>query len=191
MRYWFTADLHLGHFNIIKYCNRPFKTLEEMNNILIKNWNFRVKEEDIIFHVGDFCFKNSPGGKKGEGVPIKAKEWESKLNGKIIHIKGNHDKNNSTKTIIERLTIRYGNKYINLIHNPSYVNIDTEINFVGHRHNNWEIKRIRKGNGFTDAINVGVDVWNFKPVTFEEIMKRYTKWKKELESGFKEITKRT
>ncbi len=179
MRYWFTADLHLGHFNIIKYCNRPFKTLEEMNNTLIRNWNSRVKKEDVIFYVGDFCFKNSPGGKTGEGVPIKAKEWENKFNGKIIYIRGNHDKNNSTKTIIEKLTIRYGSKYITLIHNPSYVSLDTSINFVGHIHNNWSIKRIKRGNGFTDAINVGVDVNNFAPATFEELMKKYRKWKKE------------
>ena len=91
MNYWWTADLHLGHANIIKYCNRPFKNLEHMNKVLIRNWNERVKKEDIIFHVGDFCFRNSPGGKLGEGGGIPATEWEKKLNGKIIHIKGNHD----------------------------------------------------------------------------------------------------
>lgn len=178
MKYFFTADSHLNHFNIVKYCKRPFKTLEEMNTTIIRNWNSRVKPEDIVFHVGDFCFKNSPGGKQGEGVPMKASELESKLNGKIIHIRGNHDKNNSTKTIIESLIIYYGRKSINLVHNPERINIHCDINFVGHIHNNWEIKRIVKMEAFTDVINVGVDVWNFTPVTYEEINKRYAKWKR-------------
>ena len=65
-KYWFTADLHLGHFNIIKYTGRPFKSLKEMNETLIRNWNARVKPEDTVFNVGDFCFKNTKGGKKGE-----------------------------------------------------------------------------------------------------------------------------
>ena len=117
MNYFFTSDLHLGHANIIKYCNRPFgggyKTtaLENMNKTIIYRWNKRVKKNDIVFCIGDFCFKNS-SSKKGEGIKIKALEWEKQLNGKIIHIRGNHDKNNSTKTIIERLVIGYGSKRI-------------------------------------------------------------------------------
>jgi calcineurin-like phosphoesterase family protein len=156
-----------------------------MNTALIRNWNERVKPEDLIFNVGDFCFKNSAGGKVGEGIPVKAREWEEKLNGKIIHIKGNHDRNNSTKTLIEKMGIKYGHKRINLVHNPEYVDLNYKINFVGHIHKNWKIKRIKRGFGFTDAINVGVDVWSYYPITFEEIMKRYNQWKKELKREFK------
>ena len=60
---FYTADLHLGHANIIKYCNRPFKDVDQMNETLIRNWNSRVKPEDTVIHNGDFCFKNTPGGK--------------------------------------------------------------------------------------------------------------------------------
>jgi len=176
MDHWFTADMHLGHANIIKYCDRPFSSLEEMNRILIRNWNARVKPEDIVFHIGDFCFKNTPGGKKGEGVPISARDWEKQLNGKIIHIKGNHDKNNSCKTIITNLTIWFGNKRINLVHDPAYAGVNYKLNFVGHIHEKWEIKRVKTMFGFTDCINVGVDVWNFKPTSYNEIMSRYYKW---------------
>lgn len=183
MKYWFSADLHLGHANIIKYCGRPFKSLKEMNETLIKNWNERVKPEDIIFFVGDFCFRNSPGGKKGEGTITKAKEYENKLNGKFIYIKGNHDRNNSCKTIIERLVIKYGGKRVNLVHDPEHADINYEINFCGHVHQHWKFRRIRKGYGFTDIINVGVDVNNFQPKTFEELMKEYNKWKKTLKLG--------
>ena len=175
MKYWFVSDTHFGHFNIIRYTNRPFKTLEQMNETMIKRWNQRVKKEDIIFFLGDFCFKNS-SGKRGEGIKVSASYWEKRLNGKIIHIQGNHDKNNSTKTIIERLVIGYGNKRINLVHRPEFADVNYDINFVGHIHQKWQIKRIRRGENFTDAINCGVDVWNFMPVSFEEIMKRYHKW---------------
>ena len=178
MNHWWTADCHFNHANIIKYCDRPFKSLEHMNEVLVRNWNSRVKKDDIVFHVGDFCFKNSLNGKSGEGLPIKSIEIERKLNGKIIHIKGNHDKNNSTKTIIHNIKISHANRIINMVHNPEHCNYDVDINFTGHVHNNWDIKRFRSGYKLTDCINVGVDVWDFKPVKFDEIISRYVRWEK-------------
>ena len=165
MKYWFTADYHLGHFNIIRYCNRPFKTLEQMNTAIIRNHNQRVKPEDIVFHIGDFCFRNSSN--KDNGVRINYLEWESKLNGKIIHIQGNHDKNNSTKTIIQGLLIKYGGRDIYCVHNPGHFNPDYEINFVGHSHNLWKTQQRED----TLLINVGIDVNGFMPRTFEELIK--------------------
>ena len=90
MAFWFTADTHFGHENIIKYCNRPFKDADEMNDVLINNWNEQVVEDDTIFHLGDLCFKKFHRGKD-----IVTEE----LNGNIILIKGNHDKKQSIKTI--------------------------------------------------------------------------------------------
>jgi len=107
------------------------------------------------------------------------------LNGKIIFIKGNHDGNNGVKTPIERLVIRHGGKRINVVHNPVHVDPNYEINFVGHCHNAWQIKRIKTHFGFTDAINVGVDVNNFYPVRFEELMEKYYRWKKRRNHGKK------
>ena len=52
-----TADLHLGHENIIKHCNRPFSSAEVMDAVLITNWNRMVKPEDDIFILGDFTMK--------------------------------------------------------------------------------------------------------------------------------------
>ena len=80
---WFSADLHLGHINCISYCDRPFKNIDHMNEVLIRNWNERVKPEDVVYHVGDFCFYGSKSGGK-----TKFQQWEEKLNGKIIHING-------------------------------------------------------------------------------------------------------
>lgn len=180
IRYFFTADTHFGHENIIRYCQRPFKSVTHMDRELLRRWNERVKKEDVVFIVGDFCFKNSKGGKRGEGLLFPAIYWKSKLNGSIIPIKGNHDRNNSNKTIIERLVISYGRKRVNLVHNPDHIDINYEINFTAHVHNHWKIKRVKRGQAFTDCINVGVDVWNFYPVTFEEIMSRYAKWKRNI-----------
>ncbi len=178
IRYFFTADSHFGHANIIKYCNRPFENIDEMNQTIIKRFNEIIKENDIVFCIGDFCFKNSKGGKKGEGMLYKPQYYLDQLNGNWIFIKGNHDRNNSLKTIIERLVIKHGGYRINLVHNPEFANVNYELNLTGHIHQLWKHKRIRRGESFTDCINVGVDVWNFYPVTFEEVIKAWYGWKK-------------
>ena len=200
MNFWFTADYHLNHANIIIYCNRhqlrdgdlnelgrwksreiSKERVEEMNQMIIKNHNERVKPDDVVIHNGDFCFKNSIGGKLGEGESTSAKELEKQLNGKIIMIEGNHDKNNSCRTIIQRLVIKIGGRKINIVHNPDHRDIDYDINFVAHVHNHWKFKRINRNlydgdKGVIDLINIGIDVWNYYPVSFNEIMKEYCKW---------------
>jgi len=52
---WFTADFHLGHKNIIRYCNRPFDTVEEMNRTILDRLNSLVKTNDFLYFLGDFC----------------------------------------------------------------------------------------------------------------------------------------
>lgn len=178
MKYWFTGDWHFGHFNIIKYANRPFKTLEEMNETIIKKYNERVRAEDCVFVLGDCAFRNSPGGKEGEGVSIKPIEYIKRMNGKMVFIRGNHDRNNSLKTIIENLVIRYGNYLVNLVHDPEKADFRYLINFVAHVHDHWKFKRLVQGEQITDCCNIGVDQWNFYPVSFEEIIKEYRLWKK-------------
>lgn len=54
---YFTSDLHLGHKNIIKLCDRPFASLEEMDETLIANWNQVVTNGDTIYIVGDLMFR--------------------------------------------------------------------------------------------------------------------------------------
>ncbi len=51
---WFTSDQHFGHENIIKYCNRPFASVDQMNFELVRRHNAVVKDDDIVFHLGDF-----------------------------------------------------------------------------------------------------------------------------------------
>jgi len=138
-----------------------------MDKVLIRNWNERVKPEDTIFHLGDFCFK---GGEEG-GKKIAA-FYEKQLNGKIILIKGNHDHNNSSKTIIEDVIIKHGGKHFHLVHDPK--DAEGEYSLCGHIHKNWKSKKI----GENIIINVGVDVWDFRPITIQEILGEISKIKR-------------
>ena len=56
MTVFFTADTHFGHYNIMRYIDRPFKSVDEMNNTIITNWNKVVSKSDRVYHLGDFGF---------------------------------------------------------------------------------------------------------------------------------------
>ena len=173
MDYFVTSDLHLGHGNIISYTNRPFRDVEHMNKTLIHNWNERVKPEDIVYHLGDFCFR---GGV--EGGLSRASFWESQLNGKIIHIRGNHDGNNGVKTVITHLMAEFADKVMLMQHippmHPAEIPAFADVVLCGHVHDLWKTKDI----GDFSLINVGVDQWNFYPMRLIEIVTYFDSLKK-------------
>lgn len=173
MKYFVTADTHFGHKNIIKYCNRPYQDIEEMDQALIHNWNERVKPQDIVYFLGDFCFKTSQKSNENSLQTNISDYYKSKLNGDIIFIKGNHDNKNSTKTLIKSLQLEYGGLKINCIHDPEDFNPEFEINFVGHIHQKWSIKRLDN----SILYNVGVDVHRYMPITIEEALRDIVKRK--------------
>ena len=174
-----SADYHLGHANIIRYCDRPFKSLDHMNKYIIDRHNERIKPDDQFIHNGDFCFRNSPGGKAGEGSQTRSVKYIDQLNGRKFFISGNHDKNNTLKSYIHSLMIRYSGMEIYVVHTPSdAVSFGHPINFVGHVHNAWKFKKQWTPNGYIDLINVGIDVWGYMPRKIDEILKAYNKWKK-------------
>jgi len=78
MTIYFTSDTHFNHKRILEYCDRPFDTVSDMNEALIKEWNNTVTDEDIIYHLGDFTFKEHVS-------------FLSRLNGQKHLILGNHD----------------------------------------------------------------------------------------------------
>ncbi|MEA3350694.1 MAG: phosphoesterase [Chloroflexota bacterium] len=82
MSVWFTADTHFGHTNIIRYCERPFSSVEEMDSALIENWNQIVNSGDTVYHLGDFTLAGQE----------KANYYFFRLNGRISVIPGGHDK---------------------------------------------------------------------------------------------------
>ena len=100
------------------------------------------------------------------------------MNGHFVFIRGNHDKNNSLKAIIERAIVynRSIKNYINLVHNPIHARKEYPINVVGHVHDAWSEKRLDKDSVM---INVGVDVCDFRPIDINEIMGRYHRFLRE------------
>lgn len=80
--YFFTADEHYGHKNVVRYCDRPFSSVEEMDKTLISNHNKVVTQDDMVIHAGDFSLEN-----------FYTTQWYIKqLNGKHIFLRGSHDK---------------------------------------------------------------------------------------------------
>ena len=75
-RVFITSDHHFFHKNILKYEDRPFETVEQMNSSMIKSWNSVVSKNDKVFHLGDFIFSNKED----------TKSIVSKLNGKILKL---------------------------------------------------------------------------------------------------------
>lgn len=176
MKTFITSDLHLGHTNIIKYCSRPFKDIEHMNTEIIKRWNERIKPSDTVIHLGDFCFKNTLNGKDGD--PKNWWEWRKQLNGQIVFVKGNHDRNNSMKTSITHLLLDYGKRVILCQHHPlehpKEVPDIVDLILCGHVHEHWFGKMF---NGIP-MINVGVDKHNFYPWEISELFRWESKLKK-------------
>ena len=88
----YIADLHFGHSNIIRFDNRPFGSVEEMNETLINNWNKKVKSNDTTYILGDFCW-----GKEPEWIDIL-----DRLNGNKVLIRGNHDLKQMSKALKDK-----------------------------------------------------------------------------------------
>jgi calcineurin-like phosphoesterase family protein len=182
MATWFTADLHFGHHNIIKYCNRPFSDVRAMNDALIQGWNGIVAEDDIVWIIGDFAL-----GKIAETLPLVAE-----LHGHKILVAGNHDRCWSghgqraegwteryldagfDRIVQGSTTIDIGGEHVRLCHFPyrgdshdqdrfqSYRPVDNgEWLLHGHVHERWA----QDGR----MINVGVDVTEFSPISIDDV----------------------
>ena len=92
---FFTSDLHFGHKNIIRFDNRPFFSVEEMDKTLIENWNRKVSEDDTVYILGDISWYNDE----------KTTEIFAGLNGHKILIKGNHDRvHGKVRKVFEEIT---------------------------------------------------------------------------------------
>lgn len=175
---YFTSDSHWGHKNIIDYCNRPFSSVEEMDEKLIENWNNVISQDDIIFHLGDICF----GG---------ATTWDSilpKLNGHIHLILGNHCAKNFREgyrkyfdSVQEQLTIQIGKKTVILSHFPLlcyHGTWGTEMNVInlhGHCHlckgaTGKDIERLQYT--FPTQYDVGVDLNDYSPISYNQVIER-------------------
>jgi calcineurin-like phosphoesterase family protein len=147
------SDPHFDHKNIIKYCHRPFKTIEQMNETILKNYNKKVKQDSLVFFLGDMAF-----GKNARPYGY----WFKQLKGHIIRFKGNHDKVGYKESVIH-----VKDQYFKLSHFPANKGNWTGWMIHGHVHNK---------SPFIDyqnkMINVSVDVTGFKPVKLSDIIKK-------------------
>lgn len=160
VRTFITADMHFNHSNIIRYCQRPYVDVADMNNCLVDTWNKTVSKEDTVYHVGDFCFRRwHDNGYQGVNY------WESKLNGNIILLAGNHDSYLSVKELV----IHHNGNDILIRHHPPLSRDDfpdnVHIVLCGHVHDKWIARHISE----SILINVGVDMWNFKPTELSDV----------------------
>jgi len=171
VKYWFTGDDHFNHSNIIKYCSRPFRNVDVMDNVLIKRWNERVKADDIVIHVGDFGFFR---GHKNYQYYI------GQLNGTKVILRGNHDNNNGVRTNIESIVMEYGGVDWWIQHRPV---LKFKHNICGHVHDHWKVWKSHD----KVCVNVGVDVWDYRPVDIQEIMKAISEVKEDGYSGGSDI----
>lgn len=175
MNVFFTSDLHFGHKNVIRFDNRPFASVDEMDETLIGNWNKKVGNGDFVYILGDISWHNDE----------KTCEIFARLNGRKVLVKGNHDRvHGKVKKCFEDISdykeiTLPGNRHIVLCHYPivffnrhhygAYM-------FYGHLHNSLEwhmtenYKRELEQIGVScNMYNVGTMIHNYEPVTFAEI----------------------
>lgn len=172
---YFTADLHLGHESVIKSCLRPFDDVEEMDEKLIDNWNSKVGKGDTVYIVGDFMWK-APDPEK----------YLLRLKGKKILIEGNHDSvwlkkinpSDYFEEVHKYLELNIYSRMITLCHYPmlewrnSRKEGSSRLGYLiyGHIHNRTDKIEYLRLMSYPNALNAGVDVNAFYPVSFDELI---------------------
>jgi calcineurin-like phosphoesterase family protein len=166
---YFISDPHFYHENIIKFCNRPFATAQEMNEVLILNINNTVEENDELYWLGDF------GMCSDEEVLKIMRRIVCKNN---HYIMGNHDKamkdpkvRNFFKSIQDYKRIAVQGQDIILFHFPiaEWVNCHRGSWMLhGHSHGTHNYSDFLKDK---KIIDVGVDCTNYYPISFDEVKK--------------------
>lgn len=177
MTRFFTADLHLGHRNIIDYSHRPYRDADDMNVALIERWNETVSDDDEVVVLGDFAM-----GRIAETLPLTAL-----LHGRKVLLTGNHDRcwaghrkgvETARATYIDagfdeiwqgEVQLELSGRSVLACHFPYRGDSHDHDRYVAHRpvdrgawllhghvHERWQIR--------DRMINVGVDVWDYRPV---------------------------
>lgn len=168
------ADLHISHFNIIRFCNRPFNDVHSMNKHITESWNKVVKPNDEVYILGDFSFKNTKRG---------IRDAISRLNGKKYMIKGNHDRTNTLNNLFNSKLIEwwkydhefeyeFNNKKYNFLlsHYPHYpIKKDNTICIFGHIHEKV------LSDATIGMYNVGVDHIGYEPISIDMIIEHFEK----------------
>lgn len=187
-RIFFTSDLHFYHSNVIGYCNRPYESVEEMNEALITNWNSVVGPDDTVYCLGDLSLAIRP-----------IELFSHRLNGKKFLVPGNHDwchpAHPKSKTPAKLLAMQEkyqhhgwyvlpihhfihldGTTTVKLCHLPykgdstderyHKYRLDDEGEWLLHGHSHSSKDTYQKGR----MIDVGVDAHNYTPVSLDKIL---------------------
>jgi calcineurin-like phosphoesterase family protein len=154
-----TSDQHFDHINIIKYCNRPFATVDEMNKIMLGNWNNTIKSSDTVFFLGDLAF--------GRGSRT-TDYWLDQLKGKITFIKGSHDRSKKIPFLHDYI-LEYGEYKFLLVHQLIRTQYPRWKGWVIHGHTHDKEPFFNKDN---KTFNVSVDVTKWGPVNIDDIVKK-------------------
>lgn len=173
---YFSSDSHFGHFNITKYCHRPFESRGEMDRVLIANWNAVVPEDGIVVHCGDFMLPHETSDKEYKKI------WE-KLNFKLLVLcRGNHDR-------IDCGTYVYGDKTVEVVdiamveaesikimacHYP-LLSYPADYQVFGHIHTLYDGTCYGIDGDVTTKLrktqyDVGVDQNNYTPVSYWQLV---------------------
>ena len=168
---YFTADLHFGHANVIRHCNRPFASADEMDAALTHNWNSVVGKHDEVYILGDFTMKPA----------AEAHRYLSALNGRKYMIRGNHDRfidkyapfAADFEWVKDYFVLKHERRRFVLFHYP-ICEWDCfyrgAIHLYGHVHNSTASAERVGGLGL--AFNAGVDCNGFRPVSIDEVIMR-------------------
>lgn len=161
---FYTSDTHFCHRNILRFCNRPFASIEEHDEELIKRWNEVVGPNDDVYHLGDVLIGN----------PKRIPDIMKRCNGRKHLIHGNHDYSKTKKldcwtTSQSYLEVKEGDDLLILLHYPmrfwnkahwgSY-------HLYGHCHGS--------APPVGRSLDVGVDSWDYRPTTLAQIKERLT-----------------
>lgn len=168
---FFTSDVHFGHSNIIKFCNRPFASVEEMNEGLIERWNAVVNPGDTVWSLGDFAF-----------MPFdKTMEVIKRLNGDLHMVLGNHDQKiaQNRKELLDSGLVKEIRDYKELSHNKQRICLFhyAQRAWNGSHYGSWQLFGHTHGDmePYGKSVDVGVDSpyvtgeAPYRPFSFEEV----------------------
>ena len=185
---FYISDLHFGHWNIIRYDNRPFKSIEEMDNALIENWNKVVSNKDMVYILGDISWHDEN----------KTVEIFKQLNGIKVLIRGNHDNIKGGSELAKCFTgiQDYAELYLDkknkviMSHYPILFwngQFRNSIHLYGHVHNShqwnmcesWaeEMRQLQDIPGQMYNVGCMMPWMNYTPRTLDEIIKGYNSTK--------------
>jgi len=163
MAIFFTSDTHFGHGGALGLYRRPFASVAAMNDALVERWNETVGSDDVVWHLGDFAIRQRP---------VVVAELLARLNGHKYLVAGNNDPPATTEldgweSVQPYAETAVGDVSLVLCHYPfrSWRGMGKGwVNLHGHSHG--RMKPLPR------QFDVGVDVWEFRPVTLDEILHR-------------------